>query len=78
MKNWQKTLVAIVIIAGIVVGFVRFAHVVNVRGCAAKEEQSGRSTEYVRGTCLVEIASGLWVRDWEVVYYLDHVQQHGE
>ena len=76
MKDWQVGILVALIIIGIIIGVGWTLRTSNVRNCAAKSEQSGYPTKYERSQCLVEIAPSLWVRDWEVVYYLDHVEQY--
>ena len=77
MKDWQKRLLFVVIMMGVIAGIVALIHTVATRDCVVLEKQTNYSTKYVRGSCFVEIAPGLWIRDWEVIYYLDHIEQGG-
>jgi hypothetical protein len=74
MPEWVKcalfVLCALMIGGALLVGCYRL----EVIDCRMKAEDSGHPTKFERGECWVEIAPNLWVRDYDVMYYLDLVE----
>ena len=46
---------------------------IDRRQCEVGSTRIGLPSRYVHGSCYIEIADGLWVRDCEVVYNLRYV-----
>ena len=78
-KDILRVIGVIVLIIGLLVfGIWRLdqkSKAISIRKCQEASERIGLPSRYIDGTCYIEIAEGLWVREYDVKYNLEHVDQ---
>jgi len=65
--------VGVLVIVGVIAFLVWGIPAIDRRQCEVDSVRMGLPSRYVHGSCYIEIADGLWVRDCEVVYNLRYV-----